>query len=78
MFENIQRTPDVVMIEEQQAVSLAEKDGLFALDDISVETVSSPDALLVYVTAQSAPVKKVRLRWHFANRLNGGGRLAFC
>ena len=71
MFENIQRTPDVVMIEEQQAVSVAGKDGLFALGDVSVETAAGADALLVYVTAQSAPVKKVRLRWHFANRLKG-------
>ena len=71
MFENIQRTPDVVMIEEQRAVSVAGKDGQFALGGVFVETVAGSDALSVYVTAQSAPVKKVRLRWHFANRLKG-------
>ena len=67
MFENIQRTPDVVMIEEKQAVLQSE--GLFCLDDVSVQTVHQDDRLSVYVSSTSSPVKKVRLRWHFAKRL---------
>ncbi len=36
-----------------------------------VETVPAADALAVYVTSRSAPVKKARLRWHFQRRLKG-------
>lgn len=71
MFENIQRTPDVVMIEGKQAFSAAGNEGVFALNDVSVETVPGTDVLSVYVTAQSTPVKKVRLRWHAQDRLKG-------
>ena len=68
MFENIQRTPDVVMIEEKQALSVDGNEGVFALNDVSVETVPGTEELSVYVMAQSTPVKKVRLRWHFQSR----------
>ena len=71
MFENIQRTPDVVMIEEKQASSAVGNEGVFALNDVSVETVPGTEELSVYVKAQSTPVKKVRLRWHFQSRLKG-------
>lgn len=71
MFENIQRTPDVVMIEEKQALPADGRKGVFALADVAVETVQSAEGLSVYVTAQSTPVKKVRLRWRFEKRLKG-------
>ncbi len=71
MFENIQRTPDVVMIEEKQTSSAVGNEGVFALNDVSVETVPGTEELSVYVKAQSTPVKKVRLRWHFQSRLKG-------
>ena len=71
MFENIQRMPDVVMIEEKQAHPAAEKDRVFSVDDIAVEPVPDGECLSVYVTAQRTPVKKVRLRWHFEKRLKG-------
>ena len=71
MFENIQRTPDVVMVEEQQAFSIPGNESVFALNDVSVETVPGTEELSVYVTAETTPVKKVRLRWRFQSRLRG-------
>lgn len=71
MFEDIQRTPDVVMIEEKQALPADGRKGVFALADVAVETVQSAEGLSVHVTAQSTPVKKVRLRWRFEKRLKG-------
>lgn len=71
MFENVQRTPDVVMIEGKQAVKPTGSDGMFCLDDVFVQTILREDRLLVYVTAQTVPLKKIRLRWHFAKRLKG-------
>ncbi len=59
------------MVEEKQAHSAAGTENAFALDDVSVETVPGAEELSVYVTAQSTPVKKVRLRWHFQSRLRG-------
>ena len=70
MFENIQRIPDVVMVEEKQALP-AEGGNAFELDGVRVETVPEGEALAVYVTAEKTPVKKVRLRWNFQTRLRG-------
>ncbi len=70
MFENIQRIPDVVMVEEKQALP-AEEGNAFELDDVRVETVPGAEELSVYVTAGKTPVKKVRLRWNFRSRLRG-------
>ena len=39
MIENIQRKPDIVMIENRQAVQQTESEGLFCLDDVTVQTV---------------------------------------
>ena len=69
MFENIQRTPDVVMIEEKQA--LPSGSAVFTLEDVCVETVREANRLTVFVTAQETPVRKVCLRWHFGERLKG-------
>ena len=71
MFENIQRIPDVVMIGEEQAPRAEGTENYFVLEDVAVETVPAGDCLEVYVTAKTTPVRKVRLRWHSANRLKG-------
>ena len=68
MFENIQRLPDVVMIEEKQA---AGQDGLYALEDVSVQVCPEADCLQVYLTAKTTPVRKIRLRWHAEKRIRG-------
>lgn len=67
MFENIQRTPDVVMLGER--TMLPEAPGTFRLGDVCVDTVPGPEALAVFLTASVTPVQKVRLRWHFGTRL---------
>ena len=64
--EGINRIPDVVMIEEAQATG---RDGVFSLGDVCVETVCEADRVVVYLSAQTSDVKKVRLRWHFSQRL---------
>ena len=66
--EGINRIPDVVMIEEAQATG---RDGVFSLGDVCVETVCEADRVVVYLSAQTSDVKKVRLRWHFSQRLKG-------
>lgn len=71
MFEDIQRTPDIVMIESKQADQQDKSAPLFCLEDVLVQTVPHEDHLSIYVTAQTTPVKKVRLRWHFTERLKG-------
>ena len=63
MFENIQRCPDVVMIEEKQAFPAEGRENAFAAGDVLVETVPGAEALSVFVTAEKTPVRKVRLRW---------------
>lgn len=67
MLENIQRTPDVVMLGER--TMLPETPGTFRLGDVCVDTVPGPEALAVFLTATVTPVQKVRLRWHFGTRL---------
>ena len=71
MFEDIQRVPDAVMVGEQQARPAAEAGNRFSLEDVSVETIPDADGLSVFVTAHNTPVKKVRLRWHFGERMRG-------
>ena len=71
MFENIQRIPDVVMIGEEQARQAEDAVNIFALKDAAVETVPAGDCLEVYVTAETTPVRKVRLRWHSGSCLKG-------
>ncbi len=71
MFENIQRCPDVVMIEEKQAFPAEGRENAFAAGDVLVETVPGAEALSVFVTAEKTPVRKVRLRWIFKSRLRG-------
>lgn len=67
MFENIQRVPDIVMVESQPAVRTGED--LFTLGGVSVRTLLQGDSLSVRITAPETPVRKIRLRWYFANRL---------
>ena len=67
MFENIERIPDVVLLEER--IMLPEGPGVFRLNDVCVETVPGADSLAVALTASATPVRKIRLRWHFASRL---------
>lgn len=71
MIEDIQRIPDIVMIEAKQAEQQDTSAGLFHYNDVLVHTVNSEDHLSVFVTAQNTPVKKLRLRWHFKERLKG-------
>ena len=71
MFENIQRTPDVVMIETKQASQQNGSEGMFCLGDVSVQTIQHEDRLTVTVTSLTTPVKKIRLRWLFSDRLKG-------
>ena len=71
MFENIQRIPDVVMVENDPAQPDEMKAGCFRYKDVCVETKCEDDRLAVWVTAGDSPLCKVRLRWHFAGRLRG-------
>ena len=71
MFENIQRTPDVVMIETKQASQQNGSEGMFFLGDVSVQTIQHEDRLTVSVTSLTTPMKKIRLRWLFSDRLKG-------
>lgn len=70
MYERIVRNPDIVMIEESVA-SLQGEPGSYCLNDISVKTEKESNRLAIYVTAQASSVKRVRLRWHFREKLRG-------
>lgn len=69
MFETIIRCPDVVMVDRTAAIYGA--DGVFTANDVMVETRVDGGRLEVSVTAQTTPVCKVRLRWHFSQKLKG-------
>ena len=71
MMENIQRKPDIVMIENRQAIYRNGSNGMFSLDDVTVHSILQEDRLSVFVTAKTSSVKKIRLRWLFENRLKG-------
>ena len=71
MFEQIQRNPDTVMIEEREARPEAGKKGCFRLGDVTVRTEPGEGAMPVLISAGETPVRKVRLRWHTGKRLRG-------
>ena len=71
MFETIVRRPDVVMVDQAVAEQKDILPGRYSAGDVDVETVAGADALEVYVTAGQSAVSKVRLRWHFAEKLRG-------
>ena len=62
MFENIIRQPDIVMIESEMATRNDISAQGYTLNDVCVETISAQGRLEVYVTAQTTPVRRVRLR----------------
>ena len=71
MFEQIQRIPDMVTIEEREARPEAGKQGCFRLGDVTVRTEPGEGAMPVLISAGETPVRKVRLRWHTGKRLRG-------
>ncbi|MBQ3705577.1 MAG: hypothetical protein II888_03910 [Clostridia bacterium] len=71
MFEQIQRIPDTVMIEEREARPEDGKEGRFSLGDVTVWTEPGAAGMPVRISAGETPVRKVRLRWHTGRRLRG-------
>ena len=69
MFESVIRYPDVVIIDNTEAHSSS--GGLFSVRDIVVETLLKDGRLEVSLSSQDTPVSRVRLRWHFAEKLRG-------
>ena len=71
MFETILRQPDAVKVDQ----SVANRNDIyhesFSVADVRVETEVLPGRLNVSITAQSTPVSRVRLRWHFSQKLRG-------
>ncbi len=71
MFGSIMRRPDVVMVEQWRAAENDIKKDSFVWKDVTVETQMEEDSLHVSVKAEDTPVSRIRLRWHFKERLHG-------
>ena len=70
MFDTIQRNPDIVIINGIEAWQKSPS-GRYDVEGISVETELQGDRLSVYLSAKSTQVKRVKLRWHLAEKLRG-------
>ena len=71
MLETILRNPDFVMVENGEARRGEAGSGVFARKDVRVICDRQEDCLAVTITAGETPVRRVRLRWRFANPLGG-------
>lgn len=71
MYERIIRAPNVVMVEESRACLITQDSSRFEYGDVVVETAAERQGLAVYITATESPVKQIRLRWHFREKLKG-------
>ena len=70
MFETILRNPDCVMVESAAAARNG-AGGCFSHNGVRVETEFRGETLDVYITSDTQPVSRVRLRWLFEERLRG-------
>ncbi len=71
MFETILRNPDFVMVENGEARREGPQSGSYSRGDVRVRCVRQGECLVVFVTAQATPVRRVRLRWRFRAGLRG-------
>ena len=71
VFETIKRAPDAVEVESRAAVGNDIDHGKFCLKDVTVEAKAGKDGLEISVAAEKTPVSRVRLRWHFGEKLRG-------
>ena len=75
MFENIQRIPDVVMVEEKQALP-AEGGNAFELDGVRVETVPEGEALALCRRLSPGALRAFPGRIEYAGRAGAPGAKA--
>ncbi|MCD8050614.1 MAG: alpha-galactosidase [Clostridiales bacterium] len=72
MFETILRSPDWVMVQSERGEwKAAGSPGAARREDVVVETALEGDRLAVYLTADSTPVRLIRLRWQFSQPMKG-------
>lgn len=71
MFETILRFPDCVMLENREACGEDAENRSYICGDVRVTCQRQDNCLEVYITAQATPVRRVRLRWQFKDRLKG-------
>ena len=64
MYDQILRTPDLVMISvEGDEYTSRPASEIVSVKDIQVTTTLNPDGLHVVLTALATPVRIIRLRW---------------
>ncbi|MCD8353947.1 MAG: hypothetical protein LUC47_06515, partial [Clostridiales bacterium] len=72
MFETILRSPDWVMVQSELGEwKAAGSPGAARREDVVVETALEGDRLAVYLTADTTPVRLIRLRWQFSQPMKG-------
>ena len=71
MFETILRDPDYVAVENGEARRDGAGIGSFVRGDVRVTCERQGECLAVFIEAQKTPVRRVRLRWRFKQRLSG-------
>lgn len=71
MFETIIRTPDYVGIDGSVADNNLIDGGLFTKKDVTLTVRKCGERLAICLTAIISPVSRVRIRWHFAEKLRG-------
>ena len=71
MYETLIRIPEHVDIDGTTAYRNPINDGDYALKDVKVEFRQEQDRLQISVTAEHTPVSRVRVRWHFGEKLRG-------